>query len=167
MFYVGVEKKTFLLFYFIKKNPQKKYFQIKQRKKLEPASKTDMAASSKKPIILIHACSNKLEFTFYLHESDDTERGMVGIHTRSTTRSWTHARLNLSDWGWMPDESFHNFRASRSRDRRILCSTRTLCDGFWSSKNVKEFVGLGWIGSRSICPFKHLGACMHGVAAAS
>ena len=41
-----------------------------------------------------------------------------------------------------PDEPFHNFIASRSGDRRILCSSRTSHDGFWSSKNVKRFVGL-------------------------
>ena len=40
-----------------------------------------------------------------------------------------------------PDEPFHNFGTSRSGDRRILCSPGTSCDGFGSSRIVKEFVG--------------------------
>ena len=32
------------------------------------------------------------------------------------------------------------FRASESEDRRILCSSGTLCDGFWSSEVVKGAV---------------------------
>ena len=40
-----------------------------------------------------------------------------------------------------PDEPFHNFRASRSGDWPILCSSETSWDGFWSFKNVKVFVG--------------------------
>ena len=43
-----------------------------------------------------------------------------------------------------PDEPFHNFRASRSGDQRVLCTSRTSCYGFWSSKIVKGFVGRGW-----------------------
>ena len=35
--------------------------------------------------------------------------------------------LKLKD---VPDEPFHNFRASRSGDRRILFSSGTPCDGF-------------------------------------
>ena len=38
------------------------------------------------------------------------------------------------------DEPFHNFRASRSGDGRILCNSETSRDGF-SSKIVKYFVG--------------------------
>ena len=30
----------------------------------------------------------------------------------------------------LPDEPFHNFRALKSVDRRILCSSWTPCDGF-------------------------------------
>ena len=30
----------------------------------------------------------------------------------------------------LPDELFHNFRASRSGDRRILCSSGRSFDGF-------------------------------------
>ena len=41
-----------------------------------------------------------------------------------------------------PDKPFHNFRASRSGDRRILWSPQTSFDGFCSSRNVKGFVGL-------------------------
>ena len=41
----------------------------------------------------------------------------------------------------LPGEPFHNFRASRPGDRPILCSSGTSCDGFWSSKIVKGFVG--------------------------
>ena len=33
----------------------------------------------------------------------------------------------------LPDEPFHNLRASRSGDWRILCSSRTSCDGFRTS----------------------------------
>ena len=40
-----------------------------------------------------------------------------------------------------PDEPFPNFRASRSGDRRTLCSSGSSCDGFWSYKIVKGFVG--------------------------
>ena len=39
------------------------------------------------------------------------------------------------------DEPFHNFRASRSGDRRFLCSWGTSYDGFLSSEIVKGFVG--------------------------
>ena len=37
----------------------------------------------------------------------------------------------------LPDEPFHNFRASKSMDRAILCSSGTSCGGFQSSKVVK------------------------------
>ena len=41
-----------------------------------------------------------------------------------------------------PDRPFRNFRAWRSGDQQILCSSVTSCDGFWSSKIVKGSVGL-------------------------
>ena len=44
----------------------------------------------------------------------------------------------------VPDEPFLNFRASRSGDRRILCNSRTSCNGFWSVKVVKGLVGFCW-----------------------
>ena len=40
-----------------------------------------------------------------------------------------------------PDRPFRNFRASKSVDRRKLCSSLTSCDGFWSSRIVKGLVG--------------------------
>ena len=40
-----------------------------------------------------------------------------------------------------PDRPFHNFRALRSGDRQILCSSRRPYDGFKSSKIVKGSVG--------------------------
>ena len=40
-----------------------------------------------------------------------------------------------------PDEHFRNFSASRSGDRRVISSSGTSCDGFWSCKIVKRFVG--------------------------
>ena len=40
-----------------------------------------------------------------------------------------------------PDEPFPYFRAWKYVDRLILCSSRTSCDGFWSSKIVKGLVG--------------------------
>ena len=62
--------------------------------------------------------------------------------------------------GWLssaascfPEEHIHNFRASRSGDRRMLCSSETSCDWFWSSKIVKRFVGLTAAASRSYCCF--------------
>ena len=48
----------------------------------------------------------------------------------------------------MPDEPFHNFRASKSVDRRILCTSGASCDGFWSSNIGKWFVG--WL-HENIC----------------
>ena len=41
-----------------------------------------------------------------------------------------------------PDKPFHNSGASISGDQQILCSSGTSCDGFWSSKIVKRFVGM-------------------------
>ena len=38
--------------------------------------------------------------------------------------------------------TFQNFRASKSGDRRILIVQKTSCDGLWSSKVVKESVGI-------------------------
>ena len=40
-----------------------------------------------------------------------------------------------------PDKPFLNFRASRSGDRRILCSSGKSCDGIRSSKIVTGSVG--------------------------
>ena len=43
---------------------------------------------------------------------------------------------------WLaPDEPFHNFKALKSVDRRILFSSGTSCDGFLSSKIGKGLVG--------------------------
>ena len=53
--------------------------------------------------------------------------------TYSIARPTLHTRR-------IPDEPFHNFRASRSGDRQILFSSGTSCDGFWSSKIGKKFV---------------------------
>ena len=39
------------------------------------------------------------------------------------------------------DPTFYNFRDSKSGYRLILCSSGALCDGFWSSRVVKESVG--------------------------
>ena len=50
----------------------------------------------------------------------------------------------------VPDGPIHNFSASWSGDRRVLCSSGTSCDGFWSSKIVEGFVGY------SNFPTKHL-----------
>ena len=41
-----------------------------------------------------------------------------------------------------PDRPFHNFRSPQSRDRLILFSSGTSYFGFWSSKIVKESVGI-------------------------
>ena len=41
----------------------------------------------------------------------------------------------------LPDWPFCNFRASKSVDRRLLCSWRTSCGGFQSSKIVRGLVG--------------------------
>ena len=56
-------------------------------------------------------------------------------------------------WGWLDvgpfcvpvylDKPFPNFKASKSVDRRTLCSSGTSCDGFYSSKIVKGLVGTG------------------------
>ena len=46
------------------------------------------------------------------------------------------------------DRPFHNFRASRSGDWRILWSSGTSCGGFWISKVVK--VSVGWSHQRFI-----------------
>ena len=48
---------------------------------------------------------------------------------------------------FQPDRPFHNFRASRSGDRWILCRSG---DGFWSSKIVKGTVG-SYISPSSCC----------------
>ena len=50
--------------------------------------------------------------------------------------------LATSPLSVFPDRPFHNFRASRSGDRQIKCSSKTPCNGLWSSKVMKESVGL-------------------------
>ena len=40
-----------------------------------------------------------------------------------------------------PDRPFCNFRASKSGDRLLLCSSETSCDGFWGFKVAKRSVG--------------------------
>ena len=60
--------------------------------------------------------------------------------SRSYVVSWLGFWDSSARWA-LPDEPFHNFRASRSGDRQMLCSSGTSCDGFWSSKIVKGFVG--------------------------
>ena len=42
----------------------------------------------------------------------------------------------------IPDQPFRHFRASRSGDELIFCSSKTSCNGFWSSNIVKGSVGL-------------------------
>ena len=42
---------------------------------------------------------------------------------------------------YAPDRPFHNFRAPRSGDRRILCSSGESCDGFLSTEVAKKSVG--------------------------
>ena len=51
-----------------------------------------------------------------------------------------------SSSGSQPDRPFHNFRASKSGHRRILCtsSSRTANNGLWNSKKCK------WVG-REVC----------------
>ena len=41
----------------------------------------------------------------------------------------------------LPDSAFHKFRASRSGDRLILCSSKKSSDGFWRSNIVIGSVG--------------------------
>ena len=54
---------------------------------------------------------------------------------RSGGKSLTEKIENFSDW------LFHNFQAFRSGDRRVLFSSETSCDEFWSTKFVKGPVG--------------------------
>ena len=49
--------------------------------------------------------------------------------------------LRLPSSSRLPDEPFHNFRASKSGDRLLLCSSGPSSDGFWGSKVVKGSVG--------------------------
>ena len=62
----------------------------------------------------------------------------IFVSTSQDKQSWL---LQFKFGYWFPDELFHNFRASRSGDRRVLCYSGTSCDGFWSSEIVKGFVG--------------------------
>ena len=41
----------------------------------------------------------------------------------------------------LPDTPFHNIKATRSGDSRVLSSSGTSCDGFLSYKFVKRSVG--------------------------
>ena len=41
-------------------------------------------------------------------------------------------------WPFYPDPPFHNFRASRSGDQRILGRSKTSCDGFWSFQSYQR-----------------------------
>ena len=54
----------------------------------------------------------------------------------------TDVLRDVDVWVYLYKSPFHNFRASRSGDRRILCCLRTSWDGFWSSGVVKGSVGL-------------------------
>ena len=47
------------------------------------------------------------------------------------------------NWIWQeePDRIFCNFRASKSFDRQIICSSKELIGGFGGLKNMKSSVG--------------------------
>ena len=57
-------------------------------------------------------------------------------------KSWLLGRLVWAFMAWTHSAwSSLNFRSSRSEYRRIICSSGTSYDGFWSSKIVKGSVG--------------------------
>ena len=49
----------------------------------------------------------------------------------------------------LPDRTFHNLKASKSGDRRILCSSEMRFDGYWSSEIEKGSVD--WSASEINC----------------
>ena len=66
---------------------------------------------------------------------------------KSISRNSDDVTFQSNCWQ-QPDEPFHEFRASKTADRRILCCSRTLCDRFWSSKNTERLVGSFWKATR-------------------
>ena len=51
-------------------------------------------------------------------------RKVLSLFVRLSVESYLVRQISYE-----PEEPFHNFRASRSGDRRILCSSGTSCDG--------------------------------------
>ena len=76
-----------------------------------------------------------LEFIYRLASSFPYTRIMLKKILR---HYWLHHWLYQS----FLDRPFHNFKTSRSGDKRILFSSGTSYDGFWSFKIVKGSVGL-------------------------
>ena len=66
-----------------------------------------------------------------------SKNNAINLHSLSV-ESWPTILSRILQ---LPDEPFHNSRASKSVNRLILCSSRTSCDVFQISKNVKGLVG--------------------------
>ena len=67
-------------------------------------------------------------------------KSYIGFHNLCTKSNRT--QITLVQWAVPPDRPFHNFRASTSGDRQILCGSGTSCDWFWSSETPKCSVGI-------------------------
>ena len=67
------------------------------------------------------------------HDSNGRSTVLSGVCAQPGMHAVSHGR---------PDRLFHNFRASRSGNRRILCSSETSIDGFLDYNIVKGSVGL-------------------------